>query len=1225
VTRAFRGFAAAVALLPLVAPAAEPDKFDYNQPQSPARPKPEWLKIIDQGANDPRLRGYFTPEGLKVEIVADFPTVMNPVGMTFADDGTLYVLEWVPGGANWNEYPETFIYQDGTKRQVMTMKKPVKDRVKVLRDTKGTGVYDEASVILEDELPSSILLHDGWLYLSGRGTVRRYRQSRPAGPYDVKQVIAQGFCGFHHHQVSGLTLGNDGWLYVTSGDDDNYVEGSDGSRATVLRTGAVFRCRPDGSKVQVYSIGYRNPYRDVAFDTAFNVFHADNDNEDGSKFMGCRLMHVAEGSDFGWRLFTGARCCRPDPVRGAAYGELPGKLPPMLKTGRGAPAGLIIYNDTRFPEQYRGLLYYPDVFRKLIRAYKVEPRGATFAVTEEFEFLKSDDPLFRPCQMVLGPDGAIYVCDWRTDSGGAGQLSGDGKHGRIYRVSWAGTKDQPAIPLRGMDSWAKIARLSEEELLQALAADDFSDRQRAQRALVRQGPTARPALLKLLANLRGPLAVRIEALGALESFWNDEVKAAFLRRLDDPEPDIRRLAADGLSLNCPPGDRDAHSALLNVLGDPEPAVRRAVALAMGRIAAPGAADALANAFKFDDGKDAYLRDGLIRAVERCGQDGMVKLLALADSGVELDRDKVVEAFLALRTRPAAEALPILLKNPHVSIPQRAALLHSYTNYLLDPPISLGPVADYLAANAAEAVPVQMAGLEVLSAVGALAKPNAVLADKIQSLLLALLEEKEPPLRLAVIKAVEDNRARRAAPRLAKLLGEGDRPQAERAAAAKALRVLGDRTVVPALKQVLDPARSQAAALQVEAFRSLAALDLEDAQREARALLDREDPALKGEGVQVLGTTPAGARLVGERFLAKRLPRELLPQVSEALRKHADKDPELAKLLSDVMKGGLLLSLDKAEVARVEALVKTKGDPRRGRALFLDAKKLACVTCHRLEGVGGNVGPDLTRLWDTHTIEKIMESIIDPSREIKEGFQTYQVTTRNGQVYTGLKVAQTAEELILRDANAKDVRVPAKDVEELTAVKQSLMPDNVVALLSFDQFIDLVAFLKDRVAQESLRGMATEFWVVGPFGGDWKQAYPPEANSDPAATYAGENAEKLSWQVQPAEPSGFLNLRAVLPRPGATGYALTYVHSPKDQKAQMVGGTAGAGKFWVNRREVHEQTTSVIPHPDQFRVNVTLKEGWNPVLVRVMSADPAQGVFLRFRGEGLRVAARPEGK
>ena len=64
-------------------PPKTPDKFDFTQPQSPTKPAPKWLKYIDQGDNDPRLKGYRTPEGVKVEIVADAPTVLNPIGMTF--------------------------------------------------------------------------------------------------------------------------------------------------------------------------------------------------------------------------------------------------------------------------------------------------------------------------------------------------------------------------------------------------------------------------------------------------------------------------------------------------------------------------------------------------------------------------------------------------------------------------------------------------------------------------------------------------------------------------------------------------------------------------------------------------------------------------------------------------------------------------------------------------------------------------------------------------------------------------------------------------------------------------------------------------------------------------------------------------------------------------------------------------------------------------------------
>ncbi len=416
--------------------------------------------------------------------------------------------------------------------------------------------------------------------------MRRFRQTEPGGEYNVKEIIARGFCGFHHQQVSGLTIGNDGWLYITSGDDDNYVEGSDGSRATILRTGAVFRCRPDGSRLHAFARGFHNPYRDVAFDAWGNMFHADNDIKDGSKFIGCRLMHVAEGCDFGWRLRPGVRCCQPDNLRGAVHGELPGKMPPLLKTGRGAPAGLLIYNDSRFPENYRGLLYYPDVVRKLIRAYRVEPRGATFAVTEEFAFLQSDDPLFRPCQMVTGPDGAMYVVDWRTDSGGAGRLSGDGVHGRIYRISWAGAKDQPARPLRPMDSWRKVVRLSDDDLLKVLTGEESSDRSHAQRELVRRGARNLAALLRLLRDVEQPLTARISALGILESFWNGDVQTAFQEVLANDEGPLRRLAAEGLGRGAVRGDAQVHDALLRALNDNDPSVQRAAALAMGRVAAP---------------------------------------------------------------------------------------------------------------------------------------------------------------------------------------------------------------------------------------------------------------------------------------------------------------------------------------------------------------------------------------------------------------------------------------------------------------------------------------------------------------------------------------------------------------------------------------------------------------------------------------------------------------
>jgi putative membrane-bound dehydrogenase-like protein len=792
-------------------------------PASP--PKSAAAKLLDQGRYDPRLQGYLAPEGVKVEIVAEEPVVINPVGMAFGTDGTLYVLEWVCGEGPAKQGKLTFTFKDGTRHTVPVMTKPVMDRVKVLRDSKGKGVYDQSRVVLQEELPSGILVHDGWLYLSGRGSVRRYRladlaryeapqEPEPTDPARRKadprrpqpEVIARGFGGLGQHQVSGLTLGHDGLLYVTVGAGDSIMEGSDGSRATVLRSGAVFRCRPDGSRLEVFALGFCNPYRDVAPDPAGNLFHADNDGGSGPRFAGCRLLYLPEGGDYGWRLRPGSTGCDPDPVRCAPFGGRPGTLPPLLKTGRGSPAGLLAYHDSRFPEPYRGLLYYPDVLRRLVRAYRVERRGAGFAVAQEMEFLKSGDPLFRPCQMVVGPDGAMYVCDWRTDSGGAGRLAGDGKHGRIYRLTWAGTGDRPALAPRPLDSWARLVKRSDLDLVKALAAEDFSDRRLAREELALRAARKEadvkkvlPALLKLVKDVEEPLVGRIAAVGAIEGFWGKGVAELFVALLQDPNPDLRRLAADGLGRHARPGDRETHEALLQALADDDPAVRRVVVLAVARVNAPGAADVVVSALQFDDGKDVYLHDGILRAVERVGRPAVERLLTLADSGDERDLEKVVAAFRAFRSRAAVEALPALLRKYHLKAAQKAELVRSYDNYQLDPPISLEPLADYLAGlprpprgakltakesgEQAELVPVRLAGLHVLASGGRVQGPKA------RAVVLSLLSARDPRVRVAAAAAAAAMRLAGAVPLLEERLRERSLSPQERVAVRRALDLL----------------------------------------------------------------------------------------------------------------------------------------------------------------------------------------------------------------------------------------------------------------------------------------------------------------------------------------------------------------------------------------------------------------------------------------------------
>src|SRR5262249_10115444 len=147
-------------------------------------------------------------------------------------------------------------------------------------------------------------------------------------------------------------------------------------------------------------------------------------------------------------------------------------------------------------------------------------------------------------------------------------------------------------------------------------------------------------------------------------------------RLGDYSPDLRRLAADGLALNAKRGDKAAHEALVQQLGDADLAARRAFYVAIGKIGSPHARDVIVNGLQFDKRQDDYMTDGLVRALEYAGQDGVAKLLALSDSGSETDLERVVEIYVALRTRPAAEKIPTLLKNYHLKPEQKIALIRS---------------------------------------------------------------------------------------------------------------------------------------------------------------------------------------------------------------------------------------------------------------------------------------------------------------------------------------------------------------------------------------------------------------------------------------------------------------------------------------------------------------------------------------------------------------------
>jgi putative heme-binding domain-containing protein len=282
----------------------------------------------------------------------------------------------------------------------------------------------------------------------------------------------------------------------------------------------------------------------------------------------------------------------------------------------------------------------------------------------------------------------------------------------------------------------------------------------------------------------------------------------------------------------------------------------------------------------------------------------------------------------------------------------------------------------------------------------------------------------------------------------------------------------------------------------------------------------------------------------------------------------------------------------------------------------------CATCHRLEGLGGGVGPDVSKIWETTPLDKVVESILEPSREIKEGFDAWRIKTVDDRVLTGLIASQTAGEVVLREASGKEVRLPVEEIAERFKDKVSLMPVGSAANLSLEQFADLPAFLADRSAQESLRGtpeFVTQFQVLGPFSARFQV---PD-HVDTAREYAGRDGP-VRWKPATAALDGRLDLSGLIGGRPAIVQVATWLHAPAARTVQLRTGSGGPLTASVNGQAVISRPAGAKAGPDLDSATVELKAGANPVLLQ-LRFDRGQDPFIWVRidpAAGVRASAGP---
>lgn len=312
-----------------------------------------------------------------------------------------------------------------------------------------------------------------------------------------------------------------------------------------------------------------------------------------------------------------------------------------------------------------------------------------------------------------------------------------------------------------------------------------------------------------------------------------------------------------------------------------------------------------------------------------------------------------------------------------------------------------------------------------------------------------------------------------------LLARMNSPQATDQTRTTTLRMLQAGHPHIALEQIGALLQSPAPALQLEAVRYLNA-DTDPArfpllaQTAADAKIDpnvraeaiiglSDNAAARADLLLQLADDPDGSIRQEALRSLRPIAAKLTPMQQEQLARVAKQFPAEADLVSRLLNQPLSSRPAETDIAAWQKLVdRAPGDPDAGRRIFFHPAAAGCARCHMIEGRGRAIGPDLTMIGHSQTREHVLESILDPSREIAPLFTLWSITTRSGQQIDAMLLHRDGSAMeVYVDATGVEIRIPEKEIVDRRIRKESLMPTGLVQGLTDQELRDLVAFLMEK--------------------------------------------------------------------------------------------------------------------------------------------------------------------
>jgi putative membrane-bound dehydrogenase-like protein len=947
-------------------------------------------------------------EGLSVRLVASEPLVRQPVAIEFDDRGRLWVIQYL-------QYPNP----EGLKRVEVDRYSRTKydrrpeppprgpkgaDRITILEDTDGDGRMDRGKDFVSGlNLATGLAFGNGGIYVINVPYLLFYHdKNRDDVPDGAPDVLLTGFGMEDAHSVANsLTWGPDGWLY-----------GLQGSTVTANINGiefqqGVWRYHPRTREFGLFAEGGGNMWG-LDFDRAGNLFASTN-------VGGSVMLHFVQGGYY-WKQFG-----KHGPLHNPyTFGYFDHVKHEGVKGGHVAVGGLFYFADA-WPERYRGKYLAADLLDHSAHWHELAPRGSTFQARQMGDLLRANDPWFAPTDMTLGPDGSVYIADWHDHRTAHPDPDADWDrtNGRIYAIDGPGRRPIP----RDLD----ISALSSAALLDMLDNPNVWYVRRARRVLSeRRDPALAFDLVTRATKERGSRA--LEALWILHAYGDAILPVGEI---------LPRIAGD--LLGHP--DAEVRAGMIRLIGDAPEAYRGSAA----RLRELAATDSsvlvraqLAATARRLNGHDALaIAHELIRRDEDRDDPHIPLLLwwAVERHALAADaqaRDRMIERGL-WSSRLYREAIAPRLARRYVAEGTEAA--------------------DSACAALLASAPDEEAGRSILAAIDeGLAGSRRPVAQELARPVLALAtaEPADPVLvRLAV--RLGDPAA---LPRALGLARDPERPEAIRLAMIAVLGEAADRSMIEPLIRLAtrdNNTRIQAAALQaLGRFEDRAIFD---------ALLEvypARDPAWRSEARSLFFRRRSWSEAFLDNGSRRNIDLKEVPLDQVALLARFG-DPAIDRQVQQIW-GRIGAATPEEKLAEVRRLNNdlraAPGDPDRGRALFTKH----CATCHKLNGTGNAVGPELTHA-NRQDRDFLLVSLVDPNGVVRKEFQATVVATRDGRVLTGLLAEQTPQQVTLIDARAERITLARSEIESMADSPASLMPEGLYRELSPQELRDLFAYLQ----------------------------------------------------------------------------------------------------------------------------------------------------------------------